>query len=222
MENNIEIIVKIINQIGNSEIKFDVDINGFVLQKNIELNSSKNQLDSLIFELNELIIHQVDLNIDAKLFQELITLVNSLIHKLKSDYNDIRVFYDFDNIPNQVITILKIIDYKISKLFDLKSKLEFNEKFSDYLGQNQQLQGIVSEEKSSKYKVGTRFELLNKLGITKIITSLNCTQKDKHKILSIIMDIHTDTAKGLINDSYKWIGSDDEQKIINDILKNIR
>jgi hypothetical protein len=82
---------------------------------------------------------------------------------------------------------------------------------------------IEKEDKiTSKYKVSTRFELLKELGIKNIITSLKCSQKEKHKILSIIMDIHTDTAKGLINDTYKWSGSDDEKKIIDHILKNIK
>ncbi len=222
MENNIETVVKIINQIGKFEINFDAHLNEFLLQRNVEINSSKSQIDNMVIELDELIISQVDLKIDDKMFQNLITIVISLIDNLKSNYNVLRIFYDFDNIPNYIITNLKIIDYKISKLLELKSKFEFGEKFSEYLGQSKQNKIAIPEIQSSKHRVSTRYELLNELGLAKIITSLKCSQGYKNRILSIIMEINIDTAKNLINGTYKGSVPADEQKIIDDILKNIK
>ena len=222
MENNIESIVKIINQIGNFEIIFDANLNEFLFNTNVEINSSKYKLDSMMYELDSLMLNQVDLKIDDKMFQNLISIVNSLINNLKSSYNHLRVFYDFDDTPTDVVRQIEIIDYKISKLLELKSKFEFGEKFSENLGQIKQIKTVVPENTLSKYKVATRFKLIEELGIKNIITILNCSQGDKHKILSIIMGIHIDTAKELINDSYKWSGSDEEKKIIEDILKKIK
>jgi hypothetical protein len=220
--NNIETIVNIINQIGISEIKFSSELNDFILDENIGVNKINAQTDSMIDELNELLISQVDLKVDYKMFQNLLTIVDLNINNLKLNYNNIRVFYDYESIPSKAKSILKIIDFKISKLQDLKLKFKLNGEFSAYLGQTEKNKITITEDKSAKYKVSTRFELLKELGIENIITSLKCSQKEKHKILSIIMDIHTDTAKGLINKNYKWSGSDGEKKIIDDILKNIK
>lgn len=218
---NVIEIKKLINQIGQLEIKFDDNKGECLMNGENIVNINKNIFEEIRTSCQQKLETQLNQKSDANLLVGFIDEILKLIQNLKINYNIYRIKisdsrYKNLNLKSEKVStkICQIINNKIEVLEEIQNYLELRLKYFDYKlktdfgGEESQSKEKPFEDDElelsgvPKLNLSNRFKLLKTLKIVDALEELKIDKKQKTILLALTMGINIDNARHLLSNTY--------------------
>lgn len=236
---NVIEIKKLINQIGQLEIKFDDNKGECLMNGENIVNINKNIFEEIRTSCQQKLETQLNQKSDANLLVGFIDEILKLIQNLKINYNIYRIKisdsrYKNLNLKSEKVStkICQIINNKIEVLEEIQNYLELRLKYFDYKlttdfgGEETQSIGkpfediVVDKNGVPSLNLSNRFKLLKTLKIVDTLEELKIDKKQKTILLALILGINIDNARHLLSNTYPDPPKSKEKELENLLMKH--